>query len=201
MNELVANIIAKEWAMFSAVQNQGGPADCQNDPRSFEIMRRSQLSTWSELVLVHYLNDLERASNEGRNLLMEKYAYMMASTHPGEYARMKDVLPVISPEQMAKIEEIVDINIDWQREAEEKYPNLRAKGRPLTTAEDTPFVTSFETYLRGELMTYSKETILVYHEYTLHCLEKQLNLAILNLQNMIVEYGYLSLEEANEKMK
>lgn len=99
-----------------------------------------------------------------------------------------------------KIDEIVDINLDWQREADEKYPNLRAKGRPLTSKEDTPYETSFETYLRGELKTYSQETILRLHAYTLACLEKHYNMAIANLQNMTAQYGYNSVEEANEKM-
>ena len=90
--------------------------------------------------------------------------------------------------------------MDWQQEADEKYPNLRAKGRPLSSKEDTQFVTSFETYLRCELKTYSTETIMTLHAHTLACLEKHYNMAIANLQNMVGQMGYSSLEEANEKM-
>lgn len=198
--ELIAQIVAQEWAMFNEVQNNGGRASCQNDPKGFEIMRSSQLKTWSEDVLKSYLNDLTTAAYVGRNMLTEKYAYMMEDTHPEEFAQLKPFLPEIPPEVRVKIDEIVDINLDWQQEAEEKYPNLRAQGRPLTSQEDTPYETSFETYLRGELKTYSQETILRLHAYTLACLEKHFNMAIANLQNMTAQYGYASLEEANEKM-
>lgn len=198
--ELIAQIVAQEWAMFDEVQNNGGRADCQNNPKEFEIMRSSQLKTWSDEVLQSYLNDLITAGYAGRNLLTEKYAYMMEQTHPVEFQEIKQFLPEISPQVRVKIDEIVDINLDWQREADEKYPNLRAKGRPLTSKEDTPYVTSFETYLRGELKTYSADTIMKLHAYTLACLEKHYNMAIANLQNMVVQFGYANLDEANEKM-
>ena len=201
VQDLTTQIIAQEWAMFDAVQNVGGRASCQNDPRGFEIMRSSQLKTWSEDVLQSYLHDLTTAAYMGRNLLTEKYAYMMEDTHPEEYMQIRHVLPEVAPEVRVKIDEIVDINVDWQKEADEKYPNLRAKGRPLTSKEDTPYQTSFETYLRGELKTYSPETIQRLHAYTLSCLEKHYNMAIANLQNMTAQYGYSSVEEANEKMK
>ena len=61
-------------------------------------------------------------------------------------------------------------------------------------------MTSFETYLRGELKTYSAETIYKLHAYTLASLEKHYNMAIANLQNMTSQYGFASVEEANEKM-
>lgn len=198
--ELIAQIVAQEWAMFNEVQNNGGRADCQNNPRQFEIMRSSQLKTWSDEVQQSYLNDLTTAAYMGRNMLTEKYAYMMENTHPEEFAQIRQFLPEIEPQIRVKIDEIVDINLDWQQEADEKYPNLRAKGRPLTSKEDTAFVTSFETYLRGELKTYSADTILKLHVYTLASLEKHYNMAIANLQNMVGQLGYASLEEANEKM-
>ena len=198
--DLVAQIVAQEWAMFNEVQNAGGRASCQNDPKGFEIMRSSQLKTWSDEVLQSYLHDLATAAYTGRNLLTEKYAYMMEDTHPEEFAQIRHFLPEVQPEVRVKIDEIVDINLDWQREADEKYPYLLAKVRPLTSREDTPYETSFETYLRGELKTYSQETILRLHAYTLACLEKQYNMAIANLQNMTAQYGYNSVEEANEKM-
>ena len=59
--DLVAQIVAQEWAMFNEVQNAGGRASCQNDPKGFEIMRSSQLKTWSDEVLQSYLHDLATA--------------------------------------------------------------------------------------------------------------------------------------------
>ena len=106
---------------------------------------------------------------------------MLYAAYPEEFAQIKQFLPEVAPEVRVKIDEIVDINLDWQKEAEEKYPNLRAKGRPLTSKEDSVYQTSFETYLRGELMTYSAETVFKLHDYTLACLEKHYNMAIANL--------------------
>lgn len=198
--DLITQIVQQEWSMMNDVQNNGGRASCQEDPRGFEIMRSSQLKTWSDEVLKCYLMDLMNAAYRGRNLLSEKYAFMMEYTHPQEFQQIKQLLPEIPPELNAKIDEIVDINLDWQKEADEKYPNLRAKGRPLSKDQDSCCVTSFETYLRGELKTYSQDTIYTLHDYTLKCLEKGYNMAIANLQNMTAEYGYKSVEEANEKM-
>lgn len=148
-----------------------------------------------------YLHDLTTAAYMGRNLLTEKYAYMMEDISSGGIYADSSCSAGSGAEVRVKIDEIVDINVDWQKEADEKYPNLRAKGRPLTSKEDTPYQTSFETYLRGELKTYSPETIQRLHAYTLSCLEKHYNMAIANLQNMTAQYGYSSVEEANEKMK
>ena len=37
--DLVAQIVAQEWAMFNEVQNAGGRASCQNDPKGFGLYR------------------------------------------------------------------------------------------------------------------------------------------------------------------
>ncbi len=44
----------------------------------------------------------------------------------------------------------------------QRWPKLGAAMRVLTTAQDTPEQTSFETYLRGELGTYSIRTLALY---------------------------------------
>ena len=46
----------------------------------------------------------------------------------------------------------------WAKDFRERYPKLGEAMRALTTTEDTPSATSFETYLRGELGTYSDQT-------------------------------------------
>ena len=75
--ELIENIVDREWSMFDRVRNEGGRASCQNDPATFRIMRTSQFMTWPEDLLRSYLADLEAADRVGRNLLTEKYAFMM----------------------------------------------------------------------------------------------------------------------------
>lgn len=95
MKELFEQIIRKEWLMFSATQNIGGQASCQQDPTGFEIMRFSQFSAWDEESLRSYLDDLERAEKAGENLLAMKYAYMMESTDPAYFEKIKASLPTV----------------------------------------------------------------------------------------------------------
>ena len=90
---LVDAVVTAEWEMFSNVQNVGGKASCQMDPKTFRIMRSSQMDNWDDELLGSYLEDLLNARLEGRNLVTEKYARMMESTFPEEYAQLADSLP------------------------------------------------------------------------------------------------------------
>ena len=148
-------IVDMEWEFFGAVQNIGGRAVCQDDPATFRIMRTCQMLAWDDATLESYLADLLRAGNEGRNPLAEKYGYMMAYTSPAEYASLKDWLPVVSLRKRKLIDELVSIQLTWQDTLAEAYPKLTGQGRPVHGASDSPEETSFETYLRGELATYS----------------------------------------------
>ena len=187
--QLIGQIIACEWDMFGQVMNVGSRASCQEDPDTFRIMRGSQFATWPEDVLDSYLEDLQTAQAEGRNLLTEKYARMMASTHPFEYQQIQDQLPVIATETDKMIEEIVAVNVSWQRDVDQKYYELRRKGRPLTSEADNWHTTSVETYLRGELQTYSSKTIVLLHAYTVQCQKQGRNLAEENLVRIARAYG------------
>lgn len=197
--ELIAEIIDLEWAMFDDVRNVGGRAWCQNDPATFRIMRTSQAKTWGDELLASYRDDLVAARSAGRNLMTEKYARMMESTHPEEYALIAEALLPVDAGSLAAIEEIVAINVGWEEAVAAKYPRLSAKGRPLHTGEDTPQATSFETYARGELRTYSPKTIGLLREHTMSLARKEINGAELVLQNMVEAYGYKSLAEANDR--
>ena len=92
-DDLVSKIIEREWDMFQNVENIGGKASCQQDYQTFEIMRYSQAMSWSEETLESYLKDLQKAQKNKRNLLTEKYARMMESTSPLEYAQIESLLP------------------------------------------------------------------------------------------------------------
>ena len=168
-DELMSEIIKLEWDMFSHVSNVGGPASCQMRPDTFKIMRKSQAATWSDELLASYLEDLKAATREGRNIMTEKYARMMESTFP---------------------------EVGWKAELFDRYPRLSGKGRPLRTSEDSTGETSFETYLRGELKTYSARTITLLHELTLRQQQDGVNGAALNLLNQVQQYGYATLEQA-----
>ena len=74
------------------------------------------------------------------------------------------------------------------------------KGRSLYSKDDTPEFTSIETYLKGELLSYSLNTLNLYFEYIKECITKNINLAEINLQNIVKEKGYSSLADVENKV-
>ena len=84
---------------------------------------------------------------------------MMQWTHPDEFEQIRGSLPSVSAEQKKLAEEIIAINLPWEEECSRLYPNVRSGGRPIHSSEDNACITSFETYLRGELYTYSEDTL------------------------------------------
>lgn len=159
MKELFNKIIKKEWAMFSATQNIGGQASCQQDPVGFEIMRYAQFSGWDKESMELYLADLEAAEAQGRNLLTLKYAYMMESTDPAYFETIKGSLPPVIGEKKALVEALTAQTVEWCRVFAREYPHVAACGRPIDKSSDNPFTTSVETYSRGEFSSYGVETL------------------------------------------
>ena len=90
--------------------------------------------------------------------------------------------------------------MDWEQEVINKYPKIAGRGRPLYSKSDTPEITSIETYLRGELYSYSEKTNLLYYNYIQKCLDEKKNLALENIQNIVIEKGFESLEEAENSL-
>ena len=199
--ELVSQIVEAEWGMFQNVHNQGGRASCQNDWMTFEIMRKSQFYAWDDASRVSYMSDLVNAQAMGRNLLMEKYARMMQHTAPQEYAKIEDSLPVLSQEQQDLIDQIVAIHVQWEKEFAIRSPKLVQAGRPITKEEERPGETSAETYLRGELCTYSEKTLECYREYILKLKQQGENICAMILENTVKMYGYDSVEQYEELVK
>ncbi len=158
-DELIEGIVNREWDFFSQVNNVGGPASCQNSPDTFSIMRHAWLSIWPKSALESYAGDLDAAQAQGRNPLTEKYAYMMADTHPDEYAHIKGQLPFISQEKAEAVEKVLAIEMVWAEEMAIRYPRFMAHGRPVHISDATPGETSVETYSRGELKTLSTKTL------------------------------------------
>lgn len=194
---VIERIVRMEWDFFQAVNNIGGRASCQDMPSTFSVMRASQFSVWSSALLESYLDDLIEAQAAGRNPLAEKYGYMMASTHPDEFARIESMLPAIEPEKRDVIKRIVSIQICWAEETARLFPHVAKRGRPIHASEDSAFVTSMETYARGELATYSLRTLQL-----MYSLFDQARSEGANLQLQIDSYtarcyGYPSLEAAD----
>lgn len=198
---LIAKIIDLEWNMFHNVSNIGGKASCQDNPETFKIMRHSQAVSWSEETLESYLNDLSKAQETKRNLLTEKYARMMQHTSPSEYAKIEHRLPSLDPEIIPLIDKIVKIVMEWEEELSVKFPNILKRGRPIYSTNDSMFVTSVETYLRGELMTYSQRTLELYYQNVLKQQSERINGSEITLLYMVKQYGFNTLAEANEKLE
>lgn len=196
MTNSVEEIVALEWEMFDKVQNRGGRAPCQDDKDTFVLMRSSQLAAWSPAMRESYRKDLEAAREAGRNLLGEKYGYMMARTNPQEYAQIRDSLPPRTPEKEQLIDALCKVHVAWQRELARTYPYLAGRGRAIGKEQDSAFVTSFETYLWGELATYSLDTLERYSAYVAGLQREGVNMNAMILKNTAARYGYASIEEA-----
>lgn len=198
-NTLIENIIFLEWKQFQATQNEGGRASCQDDFETFNIMRQSQYLAWYDDVLESYYQDILEAEKKPWNLVTEKYARMMESTAPDEYKQLEDKLPKLSQERINKQEKIISKRVQWEEEFAKKYPALHDTARPIHTSEDTTWETSFETYERGELSTYSDKTVDLYLKMVQDMDDRGVNLSEITVSYMVKFYGYDSLEQANKK--
>lgn len=201
LSEKKEALIKTEWQLFHNVNNKGGKADCQNDPETFEIMRRSQFVCWSEELVDSWHNDLLTAKSAGRNLLSEKYAWMMRSTAPYEFRLISKhlVFPSIAAEQM--IEEIVAAEVEWMEAYEKQYPFMASGNRPVRKENDCEYVTSFETYLTGELHTYSEKTLGLYLDMITQLKKDGKSLATEVMNAMVKAYGYKDLDDAEHQQK
>jgi hypothetical protein len=154
--------------------------------------------SWPQDLRQHWLDDLREAKAEGRNLMTEKYARMMASTHPDEYARLSEFLPPLSKSQCAVIEELVTCMVGWAEETAREYPAIAANGRPIHSCEDRPGVTSIETYARGEISTYGSATLHCTQSWYRTCHRDGINPQQVADRHLALLHGFPSLEAAEE---
>lgn len=201
LNEKKEALIKEEWENFHAVNNEGGKASCQNDPETFFIMRRSQFCCWDEELVESWHNDLVKAREKGRNLLSEKYAWMMQQTAPFDFGRISHLLtfPTIAAQQL--MEEIIAIEVKWMEEYEKYYPFMAKGNRPIHSGSDSEYETSFETYLRGELHTYSENTLKLYHKMVNSLYSKGESMSIRIMDAMVKAYGYKDLDHAEAQQR
>lgn len=197
MSELVDAIVRLEWDQFQRTNNEGGRAACQGNWPMFRQMRASQFLTWELPLLESYRNDLVEADRAGRNLITEKYGRMMASTAPEEYREnIEPHIPPLSDKRIAVQEKVIATQVAWAADFRQRYPKLGAAMRVLATAEDTPEATSFETYLRGELGTYSERTLELYERMVREVETAGRNLTEETILNTVRLGGFTSLDEA-----
>jgi hypothetical protein len=141
---VLLEILEREMEMFLSVPTDG-PCGCKDHLDSFLLNRRVQFLTWSEEALSSYRDDLVSAKRDGRNLMTYKYA------------RMGGQLPCENTDPL--IDAIVCEQMEWQGALFKTYPAFMCRARPLRTSQDGDGKTSFETYLRAELETFSAATL------------------------------------------
>ena len=195
-NEMLDEIVQLEWAAFDKARNEGGRASCQNDWDTFSIMRQSQYQTWPDALLESYLGDLQDATARGWNMIAEKYARMEEYTAPEAYAKIRDLLPPRSDMNRAIIDQIAAIQVQWMEEFAAQYPHMAGNARSIHASEDTEWNTSYETYLKGELGTYSDATLKLYGRFIVELYREGANLARMTMENTAHLYGYATLEDA-----
>lgn len=194
-------LIRREWEMFKKVDSMDGQVGCQEDWPTFHIMRYSYYDAWSDKMIKSYSRDIEEASDSDRNLVMEKYAYMMEFTDPEYYnQKLSPYLPKIDNETRAMIDEISSFIVSCEKAFALKYPRLSSKGRPIMGSLANGGDTSTEIYAKGELRTYSKYTLKYFLDYVNECKSKDINFTFLVKDKMVKMYEYSSVEDAESKM-
>ena len=183
INEMISQILDIEEHMFTTVPHEpdGG---CSQGISGLRAHRKSLFLTWSSATLQSYLNDLQRAHEQGNNLMTLKYARMGKQIGP------------LTNDPFLK-----DINrqkLIWQREAAAKYPNLISKGRPIEESDTDreAGVISFATYSRCELETYSDETRKLLWQDMQDYMRRGLNMNEMVYRNLALTMGYETLEDA-----
>jgi len=168
---------------------------CQDDKITFDIMRGSQYESWPEQLCESWYQDLLSAKEEGRNLMTEKYAYMMEYSSPEEFDSIRDLIPKLSEEKRMLVRKVTDKNIAATVEVASKYPEIVSMGRKLHSSEDTKEDPSIETYFIGELSTYSIKTLSIYDAYIDELESENKNIAELSYRSQAEKYGFDSLED------
>lgn len=125
IEEKLQRLIRLEWEEFQNVHNKGSRAPCQDDRKTFWIMRSSLFAPWSEEMIDSWYDDLLTARAEGHELVAEKYAWMMERTAPEEFQQIKHLLKVPSGESLALIAEIISLEMRGMDEYRKTYPILQ----------------------------------------------------------------------------
>ena len=199
-DELINRIIEAEWSMFDEVNNEGGRAACQDDEWTFYAMRYSQHNAFSVEMLESYEQDIMDAVQEGRNLLTEKYAYMMEYTDPAYFEKnLRKHLPQVSAGKEEIVARAANLSIKFQQYIEKKYPAFAKAGRPLTGTDGTDV--SLHVYTLGELKTYSVRTLELYIRDMRESETNGENIAFRIHRSTALFYGYDSLDEAERRLQ
>ena len=174
-DDLIISIIQQEWPLFNKTQNVGQRSFCQDQMANFIVSRHAYWSMYSTPVLQSYLHDLEVARMKGQNLITYKYGYMMAYTHPDEFLTIQDKLPPISTVKQSLVTAIMTIYMKWELEIQKEMPGFDTTHRPIGAVNNSQTHTSVETYMTGELQSYSESTLENILAHFLQCSKNAIN--------------------------
>jgi len=174
--ELLKEIISIELRMFMTVQTSG-PTTCQEQPEAFKLTRKAGFYVLSNRTLESYLNDLQEATEENRNLIELKYA------------RIDNLIPPLNNNPL--IDKIVDSEGSWLKELEKKYPS--------TFRDRADFASG--VYLRSELETYSDQTLELYFKDVSNALGEGRNLTAERYTFLFKQIGYNSIDDMERQRK
>lgn len=156
---IINEITAIELKMFQAVNNEGGKADCQNQPETFCAMRQVVYEVLSPHFLIAWLKDLRMAEGAGRNIMTEKYALMCGNIE----------MPAISQ----TIKDIVSCELSWLQAAAKEHPDY-------FDGNDADFC----RYLLCELLMYSETTLHAYAQCIAEAQAAGRNMVMERLENV-----------------
>ncbi|MBU1096465.1 MAG: DUF4125 family protein [Bacteroidetes bacterium] len=173
INRLINNIINLEWEMFRNVKTSETNT-CQENEKTFRLMRWMSYSVFPENVLTELLNSVNQATLDDRNLMTEKYA------------RMGNQIPPINESPL--INECVEIEEKMMKAVSNKYPlTFRNSNR------------GFGNYLKCELETYSDAALKKYHGFLVNAEKTDINIIEQRYDNLFKRLGYESLADKESK--
>lgn len=181
-DETLKKIVISEWKFFTNVNNLGKRAFCQDDSFTFIYSRLCYWNIYNDIILTSYLNDLISAKKDNRNLITEKYAYMMQYTDPKYFNKIKNNLPYISKDKDILVNSIMAIYLAWEEDIRKNNPEILDNKRDLYNSTNSTANTSIEYYFKGELYSYSETTLKLISKYYISAYQKGINLVEKNLK-------------------
>ena len=201
MAQIIEDIIALEWDLVNQVDPSTEKKPCLYDKTIFTSNRKNLLAAWNQELQESYYKDLFTAQIEGRNPISEKYRYMLEQTNPEEYGKIEENQPEQSMEKLYLMDWISENLLEWQESLAQKYPRLVGNKKMIRRNWENRAQKTFETYMRGDLVTFSVKTLRVYAAYIEHLKKHELNLNQMIFQNAVAQYGCQTLEEAEQLLK
>jgi len=183
--QLIERIVKRELEMFLTMPARHQRL-CHEDPESFKQHRRARFICWSLRTLASYLQDLDTSHKAGVNLMTVKYAHM------------EKLIP--RHNDTALIDALVAAFCHWEKECVQRYPHFMAQGQaPFVNGRQSQLV-PFENSLRGELESYSLQTLKLLWRDVLRLQQRGDNLSEKTYQYLIEQWGLDSIEHLEEFM-